>query len=52
MASAPGSVPAAAPLLPYTQLQADLMRERGIIVEAPTTDKHCVQEGFTRLLDP
>ncbi len=28
-----------------------LMRERGI-VEALTTDKHFVQEGFTRLLEP
>lgn len=28
-----------------------LMRERGIL-EALTTDKHFVQEGFTRLLDP
>jgi len=28
-----------------------LMRERGIL-EALTTDKHFVQEGFVRLLDP
>mgnify|MGYP002784175840 CR=1 FL=1 len=28
-----------------------LMRERGI-TDALTTDKHFVQEGFTRLLDP
>ncbi len=33
------------------QIDADLAREYGI-TEALTTDKHFVQEGFTRLLEP